>query len=67
MEELKIFIHEPGKFMYFSEQDQMPNNYRLTMKDLKYFCKFFLLLKDEIFRRNHENIFNLKKEHHTYK
>ena len=31
MADLKIFIHEPGKFMFFTEQDEMPDNYRISM------------------------------------
>ena len=32
MEKVKIFLHPPGKFVYFTEQDDMPNNLRINLK-----------------------------------
>ena len=26
---IKIYLHEPGKFLFFSEQDKMPNNVKI--------------------------------------
>ena len=35
LENLEIFLHEPGKFIFFREQDQLSNNYRINMNNLK--------------------------------
>ena len=29
MEKVKIYLHEPGKFTFFTEQDKMPNNLKI--------------------------------------
>ena len=29
MDEVKIYLHEPGKFTFFTEQDKMPNNLKI--------------------------------------
>ena len=29
MKSVKIYLHEPGKFLFFSEQDKMPNNVKI--------------------------------------
>ena len=35
MEKITIFLHEPNKFIYFIEQDQMPNNLKIEAKTLR--------------------------------
>ena len=34
-EKISIFLHEPNKFVYFIEQDQMPNNFKIEAKTLR--------------------------------
>ena len=35
MENIKIFLHEKGKFNYFLEQDNMPDSYKIEPLTLK--------------------------------
>ena len=35
MENIKIFLHEKGKFNYFLEQDHMPDSYKIEPLTLK--------------------------------
>ena len=36
MERVKVFLHPPGKFEFFTEADTMPNNYKIDNLKLKY-------------------------------
>ena len=36
MDNITIFLHVPGKFIYFVEQDHMPNNYKIYNLKLKW-------------------------------
>ena len=47
---VSIFLHEAGKFLYFIEQDQMPNNLKIDVKRLK---------------KGHENTITLTKRYAT--
>ena len=33
---IKIFLHEPGQFLYFIEQNSMPNVLKIDLKKLRY-------------------------------
>ena len=35
MEHIKIFLHEKGKFIYFLEQDNMPDSFKIEPLTLK--------------------------------
>ena len=35
MEKISIFLHEPNKFVYFIEQDQMPYNFKINANSLR--------------------------------
>ena len=36
MDGLKIYLHEPGKFLFFSQQDNMPNNIKIEKSMLQW-------------------------------
>ena len=50
LEEIKVFLHPPGEFSFFVEQDSMPNSLRIDLLNL---------------RRDQANIFTLKKRRMT--
>ena len=35
LENLKIFLHEPNEFMYYIEQNDMPNSVKIELKNLR--------------------------------
>ena len=35
MAKLNIFLHEKGQFLFYTEQDYMPNNYRIDVMKLR--------------------------------
>ena len=35
LDNLKIFLHEPNEFMYFIEQNDMPNSVKIDLKNLR--------------------------------
>ena len=35
MDGLQIYLHEPGKFLFFSQQDNMPNNIKIEKSMLQ--------------------------------
>lgn len=51
MDRVKVFLHPPGKFVYFAEPDTLPNNYKIDNLKL---------------RKDHENSFTLSKVSNTY-
>ena len=66
MDRVKVFLHPPGKFVYFAEPDTLPNNYKIDNLKLRY--SFFLnywVWKIHI-RKDHENSFTLSKVSNTY-
>ena len=36
MDRVKVFLHPPGKFVYFAEPDTLPNNYKIDNLKLRY-------------------------------
>ena len=35
LDDLKIYLHEPGNFFFFSQQDNMPNNLKIEHSMLR--------------------------------
>ena len=67
MEKVKVFLHPPGKFEFFTEADTMPNNYKIDNLKLKYgHHKWVLYYKPNCLRRDHENSFTITKVSNTY-
>ena len=52
MDKVSIFVHEKGKFLYFREKDNMPNNYMID-PDL---LQFSIILKCRLCAINNDGI-----------
>ena len=35
VEQISVFLHEPGKFIFFAEKDHMPDNFKIDTSKLK--------------------------------
>ena len=50
LENIQVFLHPPGKFIYFKEQDRMPDNFKIDLLSLQ---------------KDHATVFNLRKTFFT--
>ena len=61
---IKIYLHEPGKFLFFSEQDKMPNNVKIDPLKLQLSKEASYVVIHKIspnyFRRDAASIFTLR-------
>ena len=47
MDKVSIFVHEKGKFLYFREKDNMPNNYMIDPDLLQFSIRVLCVVYSE--------------------
>ena len=70
MASLDIFLHVRNQFLFYTEQDSMPNNYRIDLMKLRLWIKHMMCNKMKIkinqyFRKDFESSFTLTKSSFT--